>query len=307
MKEFHVLNLGAGWQSTALFVLSWKQDEPEHVPKFDLALFADTQDEPAAVYAHLDLLKSWNAMPIEIVSGGCLGDDLIAGTNSTGGRFASIPAYTKGDGDKREGQTKRQCTKEYKLDVMDLWLKREFLGLKPRQRIPKDIVIHKYVGFSYDEPGRVARLKARFAPVLESTANLNIFDDGPPRTERKPILWQKPHFPLFDMGWNRADCGAYLKGYDIHPPRSACVYCPYHSNEEWRHIRDNDPAGWQRAVDVDRQMREQDARCNQGLDKRLYVHRSCVPLAQANIEERENPLELYRTGSNADCEGGCFL
>lgn len=305
-KEFHILNLGAGWQSTALFVLSAKQDEPEHVPKFDLALFADTQDEPAAVYRHLDLLKAWGAMPIEIVTKGRLGDDLINGVNSTGHQFASIPAYTKGDSDKVEGQTKRQCTKEYKTDPMDQWLRRNLIGLKPRQRMPNDVVIHKYVGFSVDEPGRVARMKSRFAPVLEETADLNMFHDGPVRPEYKPILWQKPHFPLFDMQWSRADCGAYLRGYQIEPPRSACVFCPYHNNAEWRHIRDTDPDGWQRAVEVDRRMREEDARCNKGLNKRLYVHRSCVPLDQAQIDEKENPMELYKL-TNAECEGGCFL
>ena len=301
--EFHILNLGAGWQSTALFILSERQDEPEHVPAFDLAIFADTQDEPSAVYAHVKALKDRNTIPIETVTNGCLGDDLIAGRNSTGGRFASIPAYTKAESDKQEGQAKRQCTKEYKLDVMDIWIKRNILNLKPRERMPKDVTIHKYVGFSFDEPGRVSKMKARFGPTMEETLSLPGFTIKKP----KRCLWQAPHFPLFEMRWSRSDCGAYLRELGIFPPRSACVYCPYHSNEEWRNIRDNDPDGWARAVEVDKKMREQDAARGRGLDKRLYVHRSCVPLDQATIDEPENLMELYRAGSNSECEGGCFL
>jgi len=51
VKQFHILNLGAGVQSTALFLLS---REPESKLKFDLASFADTGEEPAAVYRHLE-------------------------------------------------------------------------------------------------------------------------------------------------------------------------------------------------------------------------------------------------------------
>ena len=50
-KTFHVLNLGAGVQSTALYLMFAKGDFPE---KLDYAVFADTQEEPESVYKHLD-------------------------------------------------------------------------------------------------------------------------------------------------------------------------------------------------------------------------------------------------------------
>lgn len=56
MREFHILNLGAGVQSTMLALLSHKRTFPETVPVFDAAVFADTQEEPPAVYKHLHWL-----------------------------------------------------------------------------------------------------------------------------------------------------------------------------------------------------------------------------------------------------------
>ena len=47
MKK-HILNLGAGVQSTALYLMAIDGE----VQKFDYAIFADTQDEPADVYKH---------------------------------------------------------------------------------------------------------------------------------------------------------------------------------------------------------------------------------------------------------------
>ena len=80
----------------------------------DVAIFADTGEEPAAVYRHLSELVALSGPPIWVRSAGKLGDDLIRGRNSTGQRFASIPAFTK-DAAGKVGMVRRQCTKEYKL------------------------------------------------------------------------------------------------------------------------------------------------------------------------------------------------
>ena len=48
---------------------------------------------------------------------------------------------------------RRQCTAEYKIEVVNRTIRRELLGLKPRQRIPKDVLIHQYFGISTDEAG----------------------------------------------------------------------------------------------------------------------------------------------------------
>lgn len=92
MSELHVLSLGAGVQSTALYLMSIEG----LLPKLDAAIFADTQEEPGEVYSHLAWLRSLGGPPILTGTAGKLGDDLRNGRNSTGGRFASIPAFTTG-------------------------------------------------------------------------------------------------------------------------------------------------------------------------------------------------------------------
>src|SRR5215211_2556908 len=123
MREFHVLNLGAGVQSTCLFLLAREPDAKLH---FDVAIFADTGEEPAAVYKHLDYLQSLGQPEIWIRSTGKLGDDLIHGRNSTGQRFVSIPAFTK-SAEGKVGMVRRQCTAEYKINVVNRTIRRELL------------------------------------------------------------------------------------------------------------------------------------------------------------------------------------
>ena len=50
-KEIHILSLGAGVQSTALYLMDLDGDLDDI--KFDYAIFADPGDEPEAVYKHL--------------------------------------------------------------------------------------------------------------------------------------------------------------------------------------------------------------------------------------------------------------
>lgn len=280
----NVLNLGAGWQSTVLYLMSMRQDEPEHVPLFDAAIFADTQEEPRDVYTHLEWLQSLGGPPILVRTAGSLGNDLLAGKNTTGQRFASIPSFVIGEGDAEPGRTQRQCTKEYKTEVVEKSIRRDLVGLLPKKQIPRNVRINQYMGLSHDEPGRIIRVQERF----------------------QAIGWAKPFFPLFDLEMTRADCGAWLKqhapGRKI--PRSACVFCPYHSNEEWRTIRDTDPEGWARALQIDDAIRL-DARANRGYKKTMYLHRSCKPLREADLSTRESGLELYQLGFPQECEGFC--
>jgi hypothetical protein len=124
MTRVRVLNLGAGVQSTAVYLMM----RQGLIAPADFAIFADTQDEPEAVYAHLAWLQSLNSIPILVRSKGRLSDHLRIGTNSTGGRFASIPAYTAPhEGMRATGAVRRQCSKEYKIEVIDRTIRREIL------------------------------------------------------------------------------------------------------------------------------------------------------------------------------------
>lgn len=280
MREFHILNLGAGVQSTALYLLS---REPDAKVRFDLAIFADTGEEPAAVTRHLEHLQSLGDPVIWVRSAGRLGDDLINGRISTGQRFVSIPCFTK-SAEGKVGMVRRQCTAEYKIEVVNRAIRRELLGLKPRQRIPKDVVIHQYFGISTDEAARAERAKKRFAGIKHTV----------------------PHWPLIEMGWSRKDCLAYLKGKLPHEtPKSSCVFCPYRTNQSWAALKATDPDGWKRAVEIDTALRDKNSLCTRGFRQELFVHRTCVPLEMVDFEKlAPNTIDPMAT---QECQGMCGL
>ncbi len=280
MTEHHVLNLGAGVQSTALFLLA---REPDTKFRFDLAIFADTGEEPAAVYTHLEYLRSLATPEIWVRSTGRLGDDLIHGRNSTGQRFVSIPAFTK-SAEGKVGMVRRQCTAEYKIEVVNRAIRRELLGLKPRQRVPKDTIIYQYFGISTDEAARAERAKKRFAAVRHTV----------------------PVYPLIDMGWSRTDCVNYLRDRLPHAvPKSSCVFCPFRTNQSWAHLKRTDPEGWARAVEIDAALRDKSSVATRGFRQELFVHRTCVPLPVIDFDAlAPSTIDPMAVG---ECQGMCGL
>jgi hypothetical protein len=276
MREYHVLNLGAGVQSSVLYLLA-----REGKLHFDVAIFADTGEEPQAVYRHLEHLRSLGQPDIWVRSAGSLGDNLVHGKNNAGERFASIPAFTK-DANGKVGIVRRQCTREFKIEVVDRSIRRDLLGLKPRQQIPKDVLIRQYFGISTDEAGRADRAKKRFAGLRHTM----------------------PVYPLLEMGWSRKDCIGYLREklpYEV--PKSSCVFCPYRTNQSWLHLKQTDVAGWNRAVEIDKALRDKNSIATRGMRQQMFLHRSCVPLAGIDFHTlRPNTLDPMTTG---ECHGMC--
>jgi hypothetical protein len=298
-KELHVLNLGAGVQSTALYLMSLRRDEPEHVPVFDFAIFADTQEEPAEVYAHLEWLKTLGGPPIMVRTYGKLGDDLINGHHQLTrretakhrpgeqvGQVYHVPAFLAMP-DGTTAIVRRKCTEAYKINVINRAIREEIVGIDKGARFPvKAVRVVQYFGLSYDEPQRVTKTQAL----------------------ARGRGWFDPKFPLFDLEMTRGDCLAYLAeaapGRTV--ARSACVFCPYKQNSEWRRLRDEDPAGWERACEIDEAIRDPGSACRSDLRGVQYLHRSCVPLRGAPIEEVGRDLPGQNVfGFAQECEGMC--
>ena len=291
-KIVQVLNLGAGVQSSAVLLMDamahrWGRraeletwlGEPYRFDPLDFAVFADTQDEPGSVAAHLAKLQAMDTAPILTGTAGRLGDDLVSGIHSTGQRFAAIPSFTRDVDGVPSGITKRQCTAEYKVHVCEQIIRREIIGLAHREHFPTDTRIVQSFGLSYDEPSRIIKVEARV----------------------KATGWATPKFPLNELQLERSDCAAFLATLKIDAPRSACVFCPYKSNSEWRKMRDQDPESWARAVYVDDKMRSTNSVCTKGLKGTLYVHRSRLPLAIAPIDEPDSAFFNF----GLECEGMC--
>ena len=273
-----ILNLGAGVQSTTLALMA----EVGEIPKFDYAIFADVQAEPKSVYSHLEWLIKQLSYPVLVRTRGSLIENLKNGVNADGQRFCSIPAFTGTHG-QLLAITRRQCTSEYKIKVVENTIKREILGLPKYGRIPKETQVTQTFGLSYDEPRRVYKVQANYGH----------------RTNWNAV------FPLFDLEMTRADCVKWLESYGMPhiTPRSACTFCPYHSDSEWLRMKKEDPESFQQAVEIDRLLRDPNSRCNQGMNQQLWLHKSCKPLDEIHFG-KDLPNQ-NRFGFSSECEGMC--
>ncbi len=279
-----VLSLGAGVQSTTVLLMSCRGV----LPRLDAAVFADTQWEPNEVYEHLDWLTDVAAtagIPVYRVTNGDLRrhtlEGFVRGSSAKGQRYASLPLFVRNP-DGSQGMVRRQCTREYKILPIERFIRRELLGLKPGERAPADAV-DQWFGISSDEMRRVRMSPDRWKRNVYPLVGLPLDMLDRPYTRLMCQDWLLEHYP------NR------------HVPRSACIGCPYHTNDEWRRIR-ADAAQWADAVEVDRAIRHAD-----GMNGEVFLHRACVPLEDVDLrtDEDKGQMTLGFRGFGAECLGYC--
>lgn len=260
-----VLSLGAGVQSSTLYLMAALG---EFEAKPSVAIFADTQWEPAAVYEWLDRLETigGHAIPIRQVTAGNLRADVLGP-----GRAATMPVFVKRPRDEGSAPLLRQCTSEYKIVPIQREIRR-ILGVPPRTRVPAQAV-ELWFGISLDEASRMR--DSRWS-------------------------WIRNRYPLIERGLTRHGCIVWLRDHGYaEPPKSACIGCPYHSNTRWRAMRDNEPAEWADAVAFDRAIRIG----LPGVTGTPYLHRSLTPLDEVDLR---TPTELGQTDLFLnECEGMC--
>jgi hypothetical protein len=273
---YNFLSLGAGVQSSALALMA---ATGEIGPRPTAAIFADTQAEPASVYRWLDWLESEIArspLPfpvIRVTKGNLTADSLRVRqrVKTVGAPWSKslIPAFVKNP-DGSRGIMGRACTYDYK--VMTLIKKqRELAKIKRGQ---KDVTVTCWIGISYDE---VIRMK-------------------PSR-----VAWVQHRWPLVERGMRRANCLDWMqsRGYPK-PPRSACVYCPFHSDAEWRRLRSEEPQEFARAVQFERDLQETKRR-TPNMRGVPFLHSSLTPLDQVDFGETSRQMDFF----GGECEGMC--
>ncbi len=141
-----MLSLGVGVQSSTLLVMA----DRGYLPKPDVAIFADTGDEPDEVYEYLEYLQETvRTIPIIVHRERNIIDDLYAQADGRKNRYGNPPFFTMDSKGKR-GMLRRKCTKEYKVEMVERAIRRTWLGLKPRQRIPKGVHVNIWTGISTD-------------------------------------------------------------------------------------------------------------------------------------------------------------
>lgn len=283
-----VISLGAGVQSTCMALMA-AHGEIEPMP--DAAVFVDVGAEPEAVYEHLAWLSSGNVLPFPVHVTACrnLADDIEASSRleDVAGRpsgYVTPPFHTlNADGSK--GLLRRECMQNYKLDPLRHELKR-LLGRDPTKAI---------------------RLGAKASPLVRSW--IGISADEWHRAKKARTRWERTFHPLIEEGrWmTRGHCLEWLKRHDYpEPPRSACWFCPYRSNAEWRALAANAPADFQRAVEFDAMIRDFPERGVARLKRggSLYLHRSCEPLGEVDLTAPDaDQIDLWQ----AECEGMCSV
>ena len=281
---YRALSLGAGVQSSVLALLLKGGGDSRLVelgyPKPDIAIFADTGWEPDYVYQHLDWLEKQLDYPLIRVSDGDLKTNLKKGRTVSGHRFIDVPLYTV-DSEGRKGILRRQCTNHYKIRPIYRRI-RALAGGRYRRPFPKDSHVEMWLGISLDE---VSRMK----PSREA--------------------WVKHRWPLVDIRMTRQDCYRWFEAEypGRHLPRSACVICPYRSDQHWLELKRSEPTSYDEAVKFDRWLRSSTKTpVRKLLNGRPYLHPSCRPL-ESVIAQREAERTKEINHFNNECEGHCGI
>lgn len=296
-EPIHILSLGAGVQSSTMALMA---SHGLITPMPVAAVFADTGDEPVAVYEWLEWLTPRLPFPVVTARGETSLSAHVFAAIDRGERVSNPPLFTvptpyevifcKGCGlecgseaypceecgnvgfvrqeviPRGEGLLTRDCTRDFKIAPIQRAARKIMLEHQAKK-------IVQWIGISLDETMRMK----------------------PSRVGYSTHRW-----PLIDLRMTRHDCLNWMQreGYP-RPPRSACVYCPHHSNAEWRRIRDTDPKGWQQAIAFDAKIRT-------GIHKvraKCFVHRDCVPLAEVDLSTDDERGQGLLWGN--ECEGMC--
>ena len=277
----NVISLGAGVQSTAMYIMSSRGE----LPRADIAIFADTGGEKTATWNYLnDFLLPWmdknNGIPITIVQKKNLYADILKSENSTGQRFASIPAFTVGE-DGERGMLRRQCTNEYKIQQVDQAV-REWHGLAFRQ---KNIPTYIWKGISLDEIERLSIPQDKWKHQVYPFVG---YETTKQKTTR--IDWA--------VKMTRADIVAWFMRNDLPiPPKSSCTFCPFQSDAAWYDMKVNHPQDFEAAVRVDEAIRN--GMSNVKMRNPSFLHESLMPLK--DVPFTPGDPDLWR----GECLDGC--
>lgn len=233
-------------------------------PMPTLAIFADTGSESEATYRHIAELSGKLPFPLEILNVGDLATDSTAlRLSRRPGHFfvnSLIPAFFTSNG-KRMMQNRR-CTSNYKIRPIRKAVRRYFAQ-----------GVSQWIGISTDEAQRM---------------------------RESDVGYIVNRYPLIELGMSRTDCKQWLidHGHNV-PPKSSCVFCPFHNDKFWNDMKNEQPQEFARAIAYERRLHEMH-RFAHGDDRLPYLHDSMKPLDQVEFRPVERP-----DGFGNECSGFC--
>lgn len=276
-----ILSCGAGMQSTALALMSCankliKENRAngfnftyhEKVPIYDVVLFCDLGLEPSWVMNQVTFIQQaceWAGIPFYILKSNLYEDYL----NDFGKkRVVSIPFWSV-DEEGKKGKMMRNCTLDYKITLMQNFVRWQLLGYKKGSRTkPEDIKAHEmHLGFSKEEEHRC---------------------------KENPHKMFINKFPLCEMNLVRADNYAYIKDvWGLDTKASACCFCPFHTNYFFDFIRKNNQEEYEKTVEFDQLLEDQQP--NTKIRSKLYISKSRKRIKDLLPEEcQDKECFIYR-------------
>ena len=278
-EPIHIISLGAGVQSSTMALMAAKG---EITPMPRCAVFADTQAEPKSVYHWLDWLEKQLPFPVHRVTAGSLTD--ISTTPKTslksGDKYLphAVPAFVVNP-DGSLGKTFRQCTDKHKLAPLRKAILKEIISAAIELHnagLKVEIGSFVWIGISVDEASR-----------MKDSNHSQI----------------KHRWPLIELGLSRRASLQWMQsnGYGT-PPRSSCSYCPYHSDTEWRRLKNDEPEAFEDAVRYERLLQAA-FKLMPKLTGTPFLHRTAKSLSEVDFstEEERGQLNMFEN----ECEGMC--
>lgn len=271
MTPIRSISYGGGVQSTALVLLAI-----DGQLDFDVALFANVGDDsehPGTLRWVRGVMQPYaeeRGFPIHeldrIKRDGTV-ETLMGRLTKEGSRSLPIPVRMSNG-----APGLRSCTGDFKIRVVGKWLKAN--------------------GASKDNPATVA---------------IGISTDEIHRANSKRVEpYERPVYPLLDLGWSRQDCLRYIDAtLGKVPPKSSCYFCPFHRPDTWAEMRRHEPELFWKSVDLERTLNER--RDMLGKDH-VWLTRFNKPLDEAIQPEQDVlPGLEYDYGDDGGCDSGaCF-
>lgn len=302
----HIISLGAGVQSSTMALMA---AHGEILPMPTVAVFCDTGDEPASVYNWIKWLRPNLPFGFVEVSRGHLASEQlkIREHQKKPGKFwakSLIPAFVMNK-DGTRGIMGRQCTFNYKVEELEkharrcvehkgprirAWQKKHAAAMTALRQARKDKITCP--AWAWDEMQSDALVIQWIGISIDEVYRM--------KPARHP--WIKHRWPLIEKEMNRHDCLRWMeaKGYP-RPPRSACVYCPFHSNAEWRRLRDDEPKEFARAIAFEKELQAVKAKTD-NMGGVPFLHDSLTPLDKVDLT---TDLDRGQMHFGNECEGMC--
>lgn len=299
--------------------MSMMADAEEFGPRPAGGIFADTEWEPETVYQWLAKLRGWVSFPIWTVGKGNLGTDsfVLKVSQRTGKTYqrSTVPMWIATP--EGRGASIRKCTRDYKitpiiqklrsvvgLPALAAWRKRFKAELKAVAAYEKALRDAKRLKLprTARPPEVVAAWDAMQSAALV-VSWIGISTDEATRMKPSRVPWIRNRWPLIEVGMSRADCISWMtsRGYP-EPPRSACVFCPYHNDKEWLRLKRDEPHEFQRAVKFERDYQAV-AEKDEVIRGTPFLHDSCQPLDSIDFEARQKSpdaqLDLFQNQCDA--------